>query len=136
MRTVWLHRAGRSYRGVALLKVPVRSARVHLLRDDRRAPTGMRVQCDASRGKGATVSQASVWAKAKQRRYRSIGRALQRARRSCGLRLEDVAERTGRSASYCSQLENGYYAPSIDTLRSFAKVCGELTLSQLLDGAS
>lgn len=78
----------------------------------------------------------SAWHKAKQdRAYRSIGRALQLARRHKRMRLEDIAVRCGRSTSYCSQLENGYYAPSVDTLRAWANACG-LTLSQLLDGAS
>ena len=78
-----------------------------------------------------------TWAKAKAARsYRSIGKALQSARRACGLRLEDIAQRSGRSVSYCSQLENGYYAPSIDTLRAWARACGAKTLSQLLEGAN
>lgn len=75
------------------------------------------------------------WVAAKVRNYRSIGRAMQRARQRSGFTLEGMAEASGRSASYCSQLENGYYAPSIDTMRAWAAACG-VTLSELLEGAS
>jgi transcriptional regulator with XRE-family HTH domain len=77
-----------------------------------------------------------TWEETKRRRaYRSIGKALQSARRDSKLRLGDIAAKAGRSASYCSQLECGYYAPSIDTLRAWAAACG-VTLSELLTGAA
>lgn len=47
---------------------------------------------------------------------RKIGELIMKARREKGLTQEDVAVLTGLSRSYICDVENGRYAPSLETL--------------------
>ncbi|MEU9125786.1 cupin domain-containing protein [Streptomyces sp. NPDC048506] len=60
-----------------------------------------------------------------------IGRHLRRERQARGLTLEQLAERTGLSRSYLSNVERDVNSPTINTLRTIVNALGT-TLSRLL----
>jgi transcriptional regulator with XRE-family HTH domain len=53
-----------------------------------------------------------------------VGRNLRRRRKILGLTLMQVAERTGLSATFISQVERGRYRPSVPTLHRLADAMG------------
>ena len=63
-----------------------------------------------------------------------LGRRLRHARRSQGLTLADLAERTGRPPAYLSRLENGRVEPRLGVLSDLAEAL-DTTAADLLDGA-
>ena len=54
----------------------------------------------------------------------TLGERVHARRRSAGLSLRNLAARSGRSASFLSQLERGLVDPSIESLSSVATVLG------------
>ncbi|AJC53605.1 cupin domain-containing protein [Streptomyces sp. 769] len=60
-----------------------------------------------------------------------IGRHLRRERQTRGLTLEQLAEKTGLSRSYLSNVERDVNSPTINTLRTIVNALGT-TLSRLL----
>lgn len=77
----------------------------------------------------------SNWAAVKRaRRYREIGKRIRLARQERGLTLEQTAERCSLQASYLSQLECGYYCPSVHMVDRLAKGLG-VTIASILEGA-
>ncbi|KPC60544.1 cupin domain-containing protein [Streptomyces chattanoogensis] len=60
-----------------------------------------------------------------------IGRHLRRERQARGLTLEQLAEKTGLSRSYLSNVERDVNSPTINTLRTIVNALGT-TLSRLL----
>lgn len=63
-----------------------------------------------------------------------IGAGLRRARRRKGLTLREVAESTGVTESFLSQVERDVASPSIATLRRIATALG-LSIGEILDEA-
>jgi transcriptional regulator with XRE-family HTH domain len=59
-----------------------------------------------------------------------IGIAIKDARKNNGLRQIQLAEKTKLSRSYISDIENGRYSPSIETLSKIA-VCLDMDLNIL-----
>ena len=62
-----------------------------------------------------------------------LGRRLRHARRSRGLTLADLAERTGRPPAYLSRLENGRVEPRLGVLSDLAEALGTTTANLLDD---
>ena len=60
-----------------------------------------------------------------------LGRRLRHTRRSRGLTLADLAERTGRPAAYLSRLENGKVEPRLGVLSDLAEALGTTTADLL-----
>ena len=60
-----------------------------------------------------------------------LGRRLRHARRSQGLTLADLAERTGRPPAYLSRLENGRVEPRLGILNDLADALGTTTTDLL-----
>ena len=60
-----------------------------------------------------------------------LGRRLRHTRRSRGLTLADVAERTGRPPAYLSRLENGRVEPRLGVLSDLAEALGTTTADLL-----
>ena len=63
-----------------------------------------------------------------------LGRRLRHARRTRGLTLADLAERTGRPPAYLSRLENGRIEPRLGVLSDLAEAL-QTTTADLLDDA-
>ena len=63
-----------------------------------------------------------------------LGRRLRHARRSRGLTLAELAERTGRPSAYLSRLENGRIEPRLGVLSDLAEAL-DTTTADLLDDA-
>ena len=53
-----------------------------------------------------------------------MGPSIRRLRKSCGLSLQQVAEQTGMSAAYLSQVENDQANPTLSSLRKIAQALG------------
>lgn len=64
---------------------------------------------------------------------RDLGAALRARRQALGLRLNDVAERTGLSVPFLSQIETSFAAPSLTSLFAIAEVL-DTTPERLLAG--
>ncbi len=64
----------------------------------------------------------------------NIAERLKGMRKSHGLKLREVSEKTGLSISYISDLERGRQNPSLETCRKFSVVY-KITLSQMFDDA-
>lgn len=62
-----------------------------------------------------------------------LGTAIQKARKGKGLKQAQLAEIIKISRSYISDIENGRYSPSIETLSKIA-VCLDMDLNILKDG--
>ncbi len=62
-----------------------------------------------------------------------LGRRLRHARRSRGLTLADLAERTGRPPAYLSRLENGRVEPRLGVLSDLAEALDTTTADLLHD---
>lgn len=53
-----------------------------------------------------------------------IGKRLRETRRNAGFIIDEIAERTGLSRAYISQVENGKASPSLQTLEKLADALG------------
>lgn len=60
-----------------------------------------------------------------------LGNAIKQQRKCKGLKQTDVAEKTGISRNYISDIENGRYMPSVETLSKLA-ICLEIDLNAVL----
>jgi transcriptional regulator with XRE-family HTH domain len=65
----------------------------------------------------------------------SLGRSIRRLREGQQLSLRTLAERTGFSASFLSQVENGQASPSISSMERIATALG-VTLSEFFQVAA
>ncbi len=63
----------------------------------------------------------------------SLGETLRRLRGDAELSLRSLAEKTGFSASFLSQVENGQASPSIASMERIAAALG-VTMGQVFDG--
>jgi len=63
----------------------------------------------------------------------NLGETLRRLRGRAQLSLRSLAEKTGFSASFLSQVENGQASPSIASMESIAAALG-VTMGQVFDG--
>lgn len=63
----------------------------------------------------------------------AIGRTIRQLRADAGLTLQDVADRSGVSQPFLSQLENGRSMPSLLTLHRVARALGTTTQGLLSD---
>jgi transcriptional regulator with XRE-family HTH domain len=66
-----------------------------------------------------------------QAQLEELGRLLRAQRAAAGLSLRDLAERTGVSNAYLSQLERGLHEPSLRVLRAVTAALG-MPLGELL----
>lgn len=64
----------------------------------------------------------------------ALGRNVSRLRNARGMRLVDLAEATGYTASHISQIERGTYVPSLTALAMVAMAL-EVEMTTLLDSA-
>ena len=64
----------------------------------------------------------------------NLGEAVRRLRERAGMSLRALAEQTGFSASFMSQVENGQASPSISSLEKIAAALG-VTLGQFFNAA-
>ena len=64
----------------------------------------------------------------------NLGGTVRRLREDQGLSLRTLAARTGFSASFLSQVENGQASPSISSMERIAAALG-VTLGQFFQGA-
>lgn len=64
----------------------------------------------------------------------SLGRNVRRLRKARGMRLADLAEAVGYTASHISQIERGTYVPSLTALAMVAMAL-EVEMTTLLDSA-
>lgn len=55
---------------------------------------------------------------------KQVGVLIQNQRKSKGLRQEDLAAKSGLSRSYICDIENGRYAPSVETLFKISGALG------------
>lgn len=62
---------------------------------------------------------------------RIIGAAIKLKRRDKKMRQNELAEKTSLSRNYISDIENGRYMPSVETLAKIA-TCLEMDLNTLL----
>lgn len=58
----------------------------------------------------------------KEEKQLIIGRKIKKARCSKKLTQEDLANKVGISRTYLSDVENGRYMPSIETISNIAKI--------------
>jgi transcriptional regulator with XRE-family HTH domain len=63
----------------------------------------------------------------------NLGETLRRLRGAAQLSLRSLAEKTGFSASFLSQVENGQASPSIASMERIAAALG-VTMGQIFDG--
>jgi transcriptional regulator with XRE-family HTH domain len=64
----------------------------------------------------------------------NLGETLRRLRRVARLSLRALAEKTGFSASFLSQVENGLASPSLASMERIALALG-MTMGQIFEGA-
>jgi transcriptional regulator with XRE-family HTH domain len=64
----------------------------------------------------------------------NLGETLRRLRRVARLSLRGLAEKTGFSASFLSQVENGQASPSLASMERIALALG-MTMGQIFEGA-
>jgi transcriptional regulator with XRE-family HTH domain len=58
---------------------------------------------------------------------KSVGEIIRSERKRLGLSQKQLAAKMGKKQSYISQVENGVYIPTLDTLHLFAKAGIRLT---------
>ena len=64
--------------------------------------------------------------------HNTLGSHIRKIRKSKGLTLKDLAEKSGLSIPYLSDIERGAVNPSLKTLQSIAKAL-ELSLPEIVD---
>lgn len=79
----------------------------------------------------AEFNAASAYTQRRKQRKASVAKRLQETRLKCGLKQQDVAERTGINAVTLSGYEIGKNEPNMEALVSLADVYG-VTLDYLM----
>lgn len=95
------------------------------------ADTGSFLQMGKSGAARAEFNAASAYTQRRKQRKASVAKRLQETRLKCGLKQQDVAERTGINVVTLSGYEIGKNEPNMEALVSLADVYG-VTLDYLM----
>jgi len=82
----------------------------------------------------ANMPRSKVEKKAKKTGGASVGQSIRRLRKSSGFSLQQLAEQTGLSAAYLSQVENDQANPTLSALRKIAQALGTSVFYVLAHG--
>ena len=94
--------------------------------DSRKVPAGIAgfLQMGKSGAARAEFNAASAYTQRRKQRKASVAKRLQETRLKCGLKQQDVAERTGINVVTLSGYEIGKNEPNMEALVSLADVYG------------
>lgn len=103
------------------------------VRYSRKVPAGIAgfLQMGKSGAARAEFNAASAYTQRRKQRKASVAKRLQETRLKCGLKQQDVAERTGINVVTLSGYEIGKNEPNMEALVSLADVYG-VTLDYLM----
>lgn len=80
---------------------------------------------------GVSATRSLAYTQRRKQRKSNVAKRLQETRLKCGLKQQDVAERTGINVVTLSGYEIGKNEPNMEALVSLADVCG-VTLDYLM----